>query len=135
MVVLLWVAFAALDLYRANSLVVRNLGAVFMRTMGFVVKKRRKRGRRQLLGGEPEALGAGAEATVIVEPMESWSGGFVASSDSHGECVVCTDAAADYVLYPCGHKCVCGECAGLLSGQDCPICRKEIQDAIRVFST
>jgi len=51
------------------------------------------------------------------------------------ECVVCHDADADHLLYPCGHKCVCGDCGGMLRGQHpCPICRARIRDVIRVFA-
>ena len=51
------------------------------------------------------------------------------------ECVICTDAVADHVLVPCGHKCVCPDCAELLNiqSQPCPICRAEIRSAIKVY--
>jgi hypothetical protein len=47
------------------------------------------------------------------------------------ECVVCCDAARTTALAPCGHVCSCDDCAGDL--QQCPICRRAIDDRLKVF--
>ncbi len=47
------------------------------------------------------------------------------------ECVMCFDAARTTALAPCGHVCSCDDCAGDL--QQCPICRRAIDDRLKVF--
>jgi len=50
------------------------------------------------------------------------------------ECVVCLDAARTHILVPCGHQCVCEDCASELSeGDACPVCRQQIVMKARVF--
>jgi len=36
-------------------------------------------------------------------------------------------------LLPCGHRCVCREHAAMVSGGTCPLCRRVVTGAIRVF--
>lgn len=52
------------------------------------------------------------------------------------ECRVCMDHPKNHILLPCGHQCVCGECASLLKGKGdtCPICRSAISGYNRVFN-
>jgi len=45
-------------------------------------------------------------------------------------CVVCLAAASTVVLAPCGHKCVCTECAARLQGLLCPLCRAPVQSLV-----
>jgi len=44
------------------------------------------------------------------------------------ECVVCLDGNATHILAPCGHMCVCDECAARIVDDkaDCPICRAHV---------
>ncbi|RWS12074.1 3-hydroxybutyryl-CoA dehydrogenase-like protein [Dinothrombium tinctorium] len=51
------------------------------------------------------------------------------------ECVVCMDSSRDCVLHPCHHLCTCIKCGRLLlKRQDaCPICRRSITNAFRVY--
>ena len=48
------------------------------------------------------------------------------------ECVVCLDEAATSILAPCGHKCVCGACAGLVFDGDrkCPLCQTHVESIV-----
>ena len=39
-------------------------------------------------------------------------------------CVICLENDNNWILIPCGHKCVCGECAKVI--QVCPLCRAKI---------
>ena len=41
------------------------------------------------------------------------------------ECSACLEGADLVVLAPCGHRCVCGGCAGRCGGK-CPLCRAPI---------
>jgi len=58
------------------------------------------------------------------------------SSDKYGACVVCLDGRADCAAIPCGHMCLCEECAYELKGfgGSCPICRSSILFAQRIFA-
>jgi hypothetical protein len=59
------------------------------------------------------------------------------------ECCVCFEdvLVADVLaLFPCGHRCVCEACAGLLQARpvatrNCPVCSKPVAGAMRVFDT
>ncbi len=51
-------------------------------------------------------------------------------------CVVCMDKEVNHVMVPCGHLCVCGECAKQLKSQKlsaCPVCRRKPKIVQRVF--
>lgn len=55
----------------------------------------------------------------------------------HTECVVCMAACVSTVLVPCGHLCLCINCADSIkkSGKStaCPLCRVEVTQMHRVF--
>ena len=56
--------------------------------------------------------------------------------EMQGECCVCLrtlPARTLLALVPCGHRCVCSEDAAAVVGRTCPICRREVREAIRVF--
>lgn len=49
-----------------------------------------------------------------------------------GECVICLSVATSITFIPCGHRCVCATCNGMLkqSGNKCPVCREKITQDI-----
>lgn len=51
------------------------------------------------------------------------------------ECVICMDNPRDCVLHPCHHLCTCINCGRLLLKRSdfCPICRRTITNAFRVY--
>ena len=53
------------------------------------------------------------------------------------ECVVCMDRNVSHALVPCGHVCLCHDCASDTSlckmGMKCPKCRKDISQAMKLF--
>lgn len=51
--------------------------------------------------------------------------------DSPGDCAVCLSAPRACAFMPCGHVCVCMECAGQLS--ECVLCRTKIEKSLKVF--
>uniref|UniRef100_A0A914VF83 Protein neuralized n=1 Tax=Plectus sambesii TaxID=2011161 RepID=A0A914VF83_9BILA len=53
------------------------------------------------------------------------------------ECSVCMSAGVDCVIYTCGHMCMCYDCAceQWKRKGDCPICRKNITDVIRIYKS
>lgn len=52
-------------------------------------------------------------------------------SEDEGECCVCMNAESDSVLYRCGHVCACLPCAKAL--KQCPICREQVTDVIKIW--
>lgn len=55
------------------------------------------------------------------------------------ECTLCFERPINCVLYSCGHMCMCYQCAQIQwkthRGGFCPICRKNIQDVVRIYRT
>ena len=52
-----------------------------------------------------------------------------------GSCIVCMDAPATHAIMPCGHLCLCNDCAKKLldAGDDCPICRAKIESTQQIY--
>lgn len=50
------------------------------------------------------------------------------------ECVICLDAKITMAFMPCGHMCVCKECAEkYIHAAPCPICRKPVGSYVEIF--
>jgi len=47
------------------------------------------------------------------------------------ECVICLDAAATHATVPCGHICLCADCAENLKA--CPLCRTPLVQTMRIY--
>ncbi|XP_074546901.1 E3 ubiquitin-protein ligase LRSAM1 isoform X2 [Halichoeres trimaculatus] len=47
------------------------------------------------------------------------------------ECVVCMETGSQVIFLPCGHVCCCQVCSDAL--QNCPLCRSNISQRIRLF--
>ncbi|CAI2374888.1 unnamed protein product [Moneuplotes crassus] len=63
-----------------------------------------------------------------VEENKEETLGLIAADDSQ-LCVVCMTDQKNTVVMPCGHLCVCKDCATTIASQrspDCPICRKKV---------
>lgn len=57
-------------------------------------------------------------------------------ADSVGTCVVCFDNAKSHAFVPCGHLCVCQNCAEAVKQmpvQTCPLCRSEFVSVVQIF--
>jgi hypothetical protein len=52
------------------------------------------------------------------------------------ECVICRTSRKTHVFVPCGHLCVCVDCAEITTSlsKTCPICRKESTNIMQVFT-
>lgn len=54
-------------------------------------------------------------------------------------CVVCIDQPVSYILYPCGHGCLCEGCSSIANLSrmklKCPECRSKIVRAIKFYGT
>lgn len=46
-------------------------------------------------------------------------------------CKICEGRTADHVFYDCGHVVACKSCAR--ECEECPVCRKEVRDVIKIF--
>ncbi|XP_068429733.1 E3 ubiquitin-protein ligase LRSAM1 isoform X2 [Clinocottus analis] len=47
------------------------------------------------------------------------------------ECVVCMETGSQVIFLPCGHVCCCQVCSGAL--QNCPLCRSNISQHVRLY--
>jgi len=55
----------------------------------------------------------------------------VIDTQSDTSCVVCFEEDRTHILLPCGHFCLCKECAQTL--KECPVCRAKVQQVHQVF--
>ncbi|KAH3786394.1 hypothetical protein DPMN_164501 [Dreissena polymorpha] len=58
------------------------------------------------------------------------------ADNENNECTVCYERPVNFVLYTCGHMCMCFECAQAVRKERnplCPICRQEIKDVIKIY--
>lgn len=49
-------------------------------------------------------------------------------------CVICAEREKTVVLLPCRHLCLCDVCSSYDSMVNCPLCRKDIDHKISVYS-
>ena len=56
-------------------------------------------------------------------------------SDATNECTVCFNPPKTHVLVPCGHLCVCSDCAARIvnDSRECPQCRSLVTHTYKVF--
>jgi len=56
-------------------------------------------------------------------------------ASSGDECVVCFDGPQSAVCVPCGHNAICMACASEIvnSTSQCPVCRVEIREIIKLY--
>ncbi|XP_078082206.1 E3 ubiquitin-protein ligase LRSAM1 [Mustelus asterias] len=52
---------------------------------------------------------------------------------AQSECVVCLERESQMIFLPCGHVCCCQTCGAEL--RTCPLCRKDIEQKIRMYRT
>ena len=58
------------------------------------------------------------------------------NEDSKSACSVCLTEIVEVVIQPCGHVCVCKDCANKLMEnpvKNCPICRNKIKRIQNVY--
>ena len=49
-------------------------------------------------------------------------------------CCICMIKARTHAIIPCGHKCICADCAKIaLPRKECPLCRKKVQHICEIF--
>jgi ankyrin repeat protein len=65
---------------------------------------------------------------------------FISEEDVVPTCVICIDAPRTHAFVPCGHLCVCLDCASLpemrggTCGKTCPVCRQKSFLVMRIYS-
>jgi hypothetical protein len=84
----------------------------------------------ELVAAEAEAAARRVAAASLCNPAGAPGGGGV------GECILCMDADRRVVLRPCGHLCLCQQCADAVLACDrrCPLCRQEVHEIQVVFT-
>ena len=76
---------------------------------------------------------------VTITNIENTERTTVGNEEDDNTCRICWDQPSNMLLLhedgKDGHKCCCQDCAAILiaGGKDCPICRKEVIDSIRVY--
>lgn len=51
------------------------------------------------------------------------------------ECVVCRDRKVERAIIPCGHHCLCDQCAAAFAwNSQCPLCRGHVQSTLKIFN-
>ncbi len=55
----------------------------------------------------------------------------IPSDQDDRKCVVCMDNNLEVAVLPCGHLCMCQECASSI--HQCPMCRVSIEKTFRVY--
>ena len=58
-------------------------------------------------------------------------GGECATEAQDDRCCICYDAKKTHAFQPCGHKCVCANCADKC--QTCPMCRAPVIGSLKIF--
>jgi hypothetical protein len=59
-------------------------------------------------------------------------------NEKEAECCIClqkTPLRSLLALVPCGHRCVCAAHAQEVRGRQCPMCRQNVTDAIRIYDS
>ena len=54
------------------------------------------------------------------------------ATEADAECNICYINEKKYACIPCGHMCMCGECANRILDK-CPICKDNITDIIKIY--
>lgn len=66
---------------------------------------------------------------IKMEEFQAWaskiSKKFAQREKPKGVCTICLDKPLTHAVMPCGHKCMCGDCAAKLTSKVCPICKDE----------
>ena len=57
-----------------------------------------------------------------------------AKSKATSQCVVCKEAPRDTLLTPCNHFVMCATCAYNRTVKNCPVCRRDIEDRMKVYT-
>ena len=62
------------------------------------------------------------------------------ADDTGAKCVVCHSAAATRAVIPCGHHCLCDDCAAIILAGDpatclCPLCRGNLESTLKIFAS
>jgi len=57
----------------------------------------------------------------------------MAPADEDMHCVICLEKERTHVLVPCGHLCLCADCAPNIAPGTCPLCREACAMAVKVY--
>lgn len=72
-----------------------------------------------------------AQSNPLVESVQE----VIEDDEEEKICIVCFDRPKDTAFYRCGHVACCWECANTLkrTSSKCPVCRKPIEDCMKIF--
>lgn len=86
----------------------------------------------QRLGLDQAAAGETEKQQKSQAGEEKVSGG---GKKDESECCVCLTNDKSWIFIPCGHVCVCRDCAHdiMASSRECPLCRQKTTGIFQVF--
>ena len=108
-------------------------------------KRKKKKAKRATVSDLPAIQEDGSAAIVhnladlkTIEPEDDSAEFFDTAGSSVATaltCVVCFHGASEHAIVPCGHKCLCAECASKFKGPNalCPVCRGPVQQTLKIF--
>jgi hypothetical protein len=90
----------------------------------------------KITNADAAALVAEANADASA-PISCNMSSSLASADN---CVICQVTASSQAIIPCGHYCLCDDCAATLTSgpsesQVCPLCRTRIQSYLKIYQS
>jgi len=85
---------------------------------------------RKLDRMDNKASSSSAPVVPVPEPPKPAEPAVDPDSDL-GVCIICMEKAREVVNIPCGHLICCNDCGH--STKECPMCRVEVRDVVRVY--
>ena len=74
-----------------------------------------------------------AEREKAAEHRAAAAGPSSSAADAERTCVVCLHGPQSHIVLPCLHLIYCGNCAGLMRGELCAFCRREVSEIKEVI--
>jgi len=102
-----------------------NRETLFMRIIALQTERNQARG-----GASSSSAAAKSE---LIPVKASPSAGDEGGGSGAGECAVCIDAKANHAMVPCGHCCLCRDCARENEFTECPICRCQVSTVMSIY--
>ena len=83
-------------------------------------------GENNALNGQNEALKE--EVQILKENLQCME------DNNDRSCTICFECPINTVFIPCGHSISCEKCAFKNSLKNCPMCRKTLQQKIKIYT-
>lgn len=92
-------------------------------------KRSKKKNRNKRRNAREDQTGVPDVATVDEETKPTMD----EEVDDSAMCVVCLENLRSHAIVPCGHMCLCQNCASVVT-ERCPLCREPMISAMRIYA-